>query len=151
MLYILTSILVLRTANAGRNMLFQNFCNKKQLKEEKVWICGKIQQQPAFDQHFDANIKMQVEGFITQKTPFPAFWCLYQNTGQRRFFPEICNKFHVFSFFFQLFSLTCWKSIFWPAFVVRSTQMLVKIHNTPNFDRLGNKPNIMTAPLPSLV
>ena len=45
---------------------------------------------------------------------------------------KILPNFSFFLLLFYVFQLKKWKSIFQPAFRVRSTQLLVKKHNTPN-------------------
>ena len=81
--FILTSLWVLRTPNAG-------------------WNCS-LSGNKTLDQHFGSNLKKQF------------FYILLQ----------ISNFFAFFSFLAQKNR----KCIFWPAFGVRSTQMLVEIYN----------------------
>ena len=116
MLYILTSVCVLCTPNAGQNFNFKHFeWQKAKKRRKKLKICGKMcvySQIKTIDKSFGTNLKIF-------------------------FFVKLFCKFLTFFAFFSFIAQKRRKYIFRPVFGVPSTQTLVKIYSTKYSEHLN--------------
>ena len=117
---------------------FSVFLCKKAKKEKKQEKATKFSTKNIFlslHQQAGQGIFLPIIVFLHMKTCY---------SGNNLFFAKFCTSFIAFSSFFSFTAQKRQKSIFWPAFGVRSTQTPVKINNITGSNQffvvLGVKP-----------